>query len=108
MRTREFRRQKRKIKIRRRQKMAVQIGKHDSPFYVHGGPNYEKLDAAIYGDKPGLFAKHDYGMITGGVPRKTKTKRGQASYRHKGAYGPAMVYTRHDRREMERMKEEDF
>ena len=54
---------------------------------------------------PGILAKHDYGMITRGVSKKTKIKNGQASYRHKGAYGPEKVYTRHDQREMDRILE---
>jgi len=93
------------VKIKQRQKMAVAIGGHGKPGRVHSGKHFEKLEAAVNGEKPGIFAKHDYGMITCGVSKKTKTKNGQASYRHKGAYGPAKVYTRHDQREMDRILE---
>lgn len=100
MRNREFRRQKRKIKIKRRQRLAVTVGGHGTINHVKREKHFNKLEEAIYGNKPGIFAKHDYGMITCGVSKKTKTKNGQASYRHKGAYGSAKVYTRHDQREL--------
>ncbi len=103
MRTREFRRVKRYQKIQRRRKMAVQIGKHGAPMHFNRGPHFEKLDAAVNGEKPGILAKHDYGMITYGVPKKTKTKNRQATYRHKGGYGKANDYTRHDQRQFDRM-----
>ena len=70
MRTREYRRQKRKVKIKQRQKMAVAIGGHGKPGRVHSGKHFEKLEAAVNGEKPGIFAKHDYGMITCGVSKK--------------------------------------
>ena len=105
MRTRAYRRQKRKVKIKQRKEMAVAIGGHGEPGRVHSGKHFEKLEAAVNGEKPGILAKHDYGMITRGVSKKTKIKNGQASYRHKGAYGPEKVYTRHDQREMDRILE---
>lgn len=37
-----------------------------------------------------------------GCALKTKTRKGHASYRHKGAYGPAKRYSRHDKRQIER------
>lgn len=95
MRTREFRRWKREIKIKKRQAAALSAG-------LPGGDSTrsKKLQAAIVGDKPGLFAKHDYGVITDGTSQKTNVKKCQASYRHKGGYGQAKQYTAHDKREL--------
>lgn len=95
MRTRQFRRRKRKWKIRKRQKMAVLIGKHGAPYTPNGGRLFEKLDAAIYGDKPGIFAKDYYGGVTCG---KRKT-------RDRNRYGKVKIYKRHDQREIDRMEE---
>lgn len=64
-----------------------------------------KLFRAVYGDKGGLLAKHDYGAITFGTPMKTKTRKRSASYRHKGGYGRSCNYTAHDRRQLVRTKQ---
>ena len=82
MRTKEFRIEKRKVKIKARQKLAVH--------------------AAVSGVKSGLFAKHDYGAVTCGKPVKTKTRKRKASYRHSGGYGAAKCYSAHDQRELDR------
>ena len=62
------------MKIKQRQEMAVMIGRHGEPGRVHSGKHFEKLEAAVNGEKPGIFAKHDYRMITRGVSRKTKPR----------------------------------
>ena len=54
MRTREYRRQKRKVKIKQRKEMAVAIGGHGEPGRVHSGKHFEKLEAAVNGEKPGI------------------------------------------------------
>ena len=55
------------MKIKQRKEMAVAIGGHGEPGRVHSGKHFEKLEAAVNGEKPGILAKHDYGMITRGV-----------------------------------------
>lgn len=100
MRTREFRIAKRKMKIKERQKLAVQIA-HYGNAVLPQNKHLEKLDAAVSGAKPGLFAKHDYGVVTYGKPVKTKTRKRKASYRHSGGYGPAKCYSAHDQRELD-------
>lgn len=100
MRTKEFRITKRKEKIKERQKMVMQIV-HHSQTTLPENKHYKKLDMAVSGEKPGLFAKHDYGAITCGKPVKTKTRKRKASYRHSGGYGPARCYSAHDQREID-------
>lgn len=101
MRTKEFRIEKRKVKIKARQKLAVQIARHGN-VALPQNKHREKVDAAVSGVKPGLFAKHDYGAVTYGKPVKTKTRKRKASYRHSGGYGPAKRYSAHDQRELDR------
>lgn len=42
-----------------------------------------------------------------GKAPKTKTKNRSASYRHKGAYGPAVKRTMHDQRQEDDMNEQE-
>ena len=101
MRTKEFRIEKRKVKIKARQKLAAQIAHHGNTVLPQNKQR-EKVDAAVSGVKPGLFAKHDYGVVTYGKQVKTKTRKRKASYRHPGGYGAAKCYSAHDQREMDR------
>lgn len=101
MRTKEFRIEKRKVKIRARQKLAIQIAHHGNTVLPQN-KHREKVDAAVSGVKPGLFTKHDYGVVTYGKPVKTKTRKRKASYRHSGGYGAAKCYSAHDQRELDR------
>ena len=101
MRTKIFRIAKRKEKIEERQKMAMRIAHHGQTA-LPKNKHYAKLDMAVSGEKPGLFAKHDYGVVTSGKPVKTKTRKRKASYRHSGGYGSAKQYSAHDQREMDR------
>lgn len=100
MRTKEFRIEKRKVKIKARQKLAVQIAHHGNTMLPQN-KHREKMDAAVSGVKSGLFAKHDYGVVTYGKPVKTKTRKRKASYRHSGGYGAAKCYSAHDQRELD-------
>lgn len=43
-----------------------------------------------------------------GRAKKTKTKNGHASYRHKGAYGPAINRTIHDQRQVDAMDQQEL
>lgn len=54
----------------------------------------------------GLLNKCHYGAL-GGWRLKTKTKNSYASYRHKGGYGKAKVYSGHDLRQLAAMAVED-
>ena len=73
MRTKEFRIAKRKKKIKERQKLVVQIARHGN-VALPQNKHREKVDAAVSGVKPGLFAKHDYGAVTCGKPVKTNAQ----------------------------------
>ena len=44
----------------------------------------------------------------GGRSKKTKAKHGHASYRHKGAYGPAIKRNAHDQRQVDSMNEQEM
>lgn len=41
-----------------------------------------------------------------GTAKKTKTKHGHASYRHSGAYGPAVDYAPKERRQVDEFKDQ--
>ena len=102
MRTLNYRREKRKEKIKKRQNLILQAGRHDAlPDSLENNKHFQKIEAAVHGDKSGLLAKHDYGALTYGKPRKTKTRKACASYRHRGGYGPALRLSAHDRRQMD-------
>lgn len=52
--------------------------------------------------KSGVLAKGHNGLLgRGGTAVKTNTRKGHASYRHKGAYGPADNYSKHDKQQVE-------
>lgn len=52
--------------------------------------------------KSGILAKGHNGLLgRGGTAVKTNTRKGHASYRHKGAYGPADNYSKHDKQQVE-------
>ena len=44
----------------------------------------------------------------GGKAKKTKAKHGHASYRHSGAYGPAINRNAHDQRQVDSMDEQEI
>ena len=48
-----------------------------------------------------LHKGHSGRLGMGGTAVKTNTRKGHASYRHKGAYGPADNYSRHDKQQVE-------
>ena len=43
-----------------------------------------------------------------GKAKKTKTKNSHATYRHNGAYGPAVKRTVHDQRQVDAMNEQEM
>lgn len=105
MRDRSFRIEQRELKIKKRQRMIKSVA-HPSDFVdlMPNNKHNNKIVSAL-GDKAGLLDKHDYGAITSGVSVKTNTRKGKASYKHKGAYGSANNYSRHDERQIEKFKE---
>lgn len=61
-----------------------------------------KFDEAIFGNKEGLLSKEGYGFINGGSSVKTNTRKGHAGYRHKGDYGKANNYKKHDQQQIDK------
>ena len=62
---------------------------------------------SVYGDKDGYLSKSHHGMLgMGGTTKKTNSRKGHASYRHKGTYGKADQYTTHDQRQIDAMEQD--
>ena len=95
-RTRAYRIEQRKLKIKRRKRLIRSLNHQVC---------YKKLLRALDGETEGLFSKCHYGALGGNI--KTKTKNAYASYRHKGAHGKAKVYSGHDLRQLAAMAVED-
>ena len=85
-------REQRLRSIERRKEIIRQNGSCIRPFEPLNDPNF----------KEGILAKGHNGYC-GNAGRAVKTNRckGHATYRHKGAYGPANNYSRHDRQQVE-------
>lgn len=98
MRTKQYRIKQRHLKIKKRQKMIKSVV-HPKD-YIELMPNNKHLNKVVRAldEMPGLLDKHDYGAITSGVSIKTNTRKGRASYRHKGSYGKANNYNKHDKK----------
>ena len=101
-RTRAYRRNARKRKIKQRKQKIKDVRRFYDVIYENGYIHGCKIQSAVFGNKEGLLSKGYYGAITSGV--KSKTKNARASYRHKGGYGKAVVYSRHDKKQIEYMK----
>lgn len=63
---------------------------------------YERVEEGYFANS-GEVSKY----TTAGTAKKTKAKNGHASYRHKGAYGPAVNYSPRDKRQIDRMNNEE-
>lgn len=64
-------------------------------------PTWSYVPALNENTPVGKFAKGHYGFLGhGGTNTKTNTRKGHASYRHKGAYGRAVQYKPHDKRQV--------
>lgn len=64
---------------------------------------------APYEDTPklrGQLSNGNNGYLSGGRNVKTNTRKGHASYRHKGAYGPENNYSVHDGTQVEDMRQQ--
>lgn len=102
MRTREYRRIVRRKKINGRKRMISNL----APIYIiaNDANSYMcKIHRAVYEDTGGLLSKLDYGAITSGCPTKTKAKNQYQTHRHKGSYGKAKQYSKHDKVQIESM-----
>lgn len=87
-RNRGYLRKQRLRNIERRKKLISQ-----RELMYHG---YKTLNDPDF--KDGILHKGHSGRLgMGGTAVKTNTRKGHASYRHKGAYGPADNYSRHDK-----------
>lgn len=85
-------REQRLRNIKRRWNIIKQKGSSIEPFEPLDDPNFE----------PGTLAKGHNGYCgKAGTAVKTNTRKRHASYRHKGAYGPANNYSRHDKQQVE-------
>lgn len=75
----------------------------------------QKYDGTYYGkwiDEPefksGILSKGHNGWLgRAGTAEKTNTRKGHASYRHKGAYGPGDNYKRHDKQQVIDCKQQE-
>ena len=93
----------RRNKIKRRRQMIWRLW---SPHYIYSSLKKSKFHDAVYGRRGGLLAKDDYGYIRGQLPVKTNSRKGHASYRHKGAYGRADNYRRSDQIQVDDMRQQ--
>ena len=81
--------------------------KKPSDFYccICGQPLNDRQDGEWIDEpefKSDVLAKGHNGLLgRGGTAVKTNTRKGHASYRHKGAYGPADNYSKHDKQQVE-------
>ena len=91
-RNRGYLRKQRLLNIERRKKLISQ-----RELMYHG---YKTLNDPDF--KEGMLHKGHSGRLgMGGTAVKTNTRKGHASYRHKGAYGQADNYSRHDKQQVE-------
>ena len=104
MRTREYRRKVRKKKIKQRRHQIHHAGIAGK---LHCNYIVSKWGDMIYGEKGGYLAKHDYGAMAGNCPIKTKSKRVRTHpHRASGTYGPSYNYSKHDKTQFERIRQE--
>ena len=98
----EYRRDMRNRKIRKRKRKIIYTKCYWAAFTSEPGyPHGKKIYNALYNDKDGYFNKGYYGAVGSG--RKTKTKNVYTGCHHKGHYGKAVVYSRHDKSQIEHM-----
>lgn len=96
MRDRGYLRQVRLGKIKERKRMSKEMTGYFNPFGI--------IEAVDEEHKDGYLAKGHNGYLSLGHKKKTNTRKGHASYRHKGAYGKADNYTKHDKKQIEAME----
>lgn len=97
-RDRGYYRKQRIRSIERRKNIIKQNGSCIRPFQPLDDPNFEQ----------GTLAKGHNGYCgKAGTAVKTNTRKGHASYRHKGAYGPGDNYKRHDKQQVIDCKQQE-
>lgn len=102
-RTRSYRIRVRKRKIKKRKDTIKSLSCYALK-YSCDCRHCQRLRDAIRGERSGYLADGYYGYIGGTT--KTKTKNAYASYRHKGGYGKAILYSRHDKVQIVYMNQE--
>jgi thioredoxin-related protein len=90
------RRRIRKRKIKQRMNKA----KHFIPAWVYKDKSAEEIF-----DIPGYFSNNNEmnKYANGGCAKKTKSRKGHQTYRHKGTYGKAVNYSKHDQQQVDDM-----
>lgn len=104
-RTRNYRREVRKQKINQRKQKVKDIRKFHSEEFELGYIQGRKIHTMIFEYKSGLLSKGYYSCIPC-LPTKTKVKNAYASYRHRCGYGKAILYSRHDKKQIIAMKQD--
>lgn len=94
-RSRGFRRRMRHRKINKRKQRIKDLRRFYDDRFELSSCHGRKIYSAVFGKKSGLLSKGYYGALKS--PVKTKTKRAYASRGHKGGYGKAVCYSRHDK-----------
>ena len=90
-----------KEEIRETRKKKIERCRYLLSHLDHAGRSTDVKDG--YFTNSGEISKY----ITAGKSKKTKTKNGHASYRHKGAYGAAVDHSPRDKRQIDRMNLEE-
>lgn len=90
----------RKQRLRNIERRKNLISEHEAVHYLN-----KTLEDPDF--KVGTLHKgHNGHLGMGGRAVKTNTRKGHSTYRHKGAYGPANNYKKHDRRQIEDGKQQ--
>lgn len=113
---RAYLRKQRRRKIKQRKEMIKNTEndffkeKYVVPYLEDPEEKNHKTDLhldSVYGDKDGYLSKSHHGMLgMGGTAKKTNSRKGHASYRHKGTYGKADEYSPHDLKQIESMEQD--
>ena len=99
MRTRAERRKSNFKHIRKHKKLLTDIGALKEDFIQ------DIRCRKDMSNKDNMFSNHDIvnKYTHFGKSAKTKPKNSHASYRHKGGYGKAITYSRHDQKQVDKM-----
>lgn len=90
-----------KEEMREARQRKIEHRRHLLSYLDHAGRSAGAEDG--YFANSGEISKY----ITAGKSKKTKTKNGHASYRHKGTYGAAVDHSPRDKRQIDRMNLEE-
>lgn len=101
--SRGFRRGMRQKKINRRMQKIKDLRHFYDERFEQSSCHGRKIYSAVFGKKSGLLSKGYYGALR--IPIKTKTKNTYASRGHRGGYGKAVCYSRHDKAQIFSMEQ---